>query len=128
MPMNDNDKQPENNPWMKSLMVWVAILVGLALFVTLIETGTQSSAASNTLAYSQFLGKVEEGSVREVNVAGDVVTGVLTNGDKFRTYAPQDPQLTDRLLRKNVTITARPEEGPSIWQYILVQSLPFSLR
>ncbi len=128
MPMNDNDKQPENNnPWMKSLMVWVAILVGLALFVTLVESGTQSTAANTTLAYSQFLGKVDEGSVREVNIAGDVVTGTLTSGDKFRTYAPQDPQLTDRLLRKGVTITARPEEGPSIWQYILVQSLPFLL-
>ena len=126
--MNDNDKQPEgSNPWMKSLMVWVAILVGLALFVTLLETGNQTSAASSAMPYSQFLGRVEEGAVRDVNIAGDVVTGTLNNGDKFRTYAPQDPQLTDRLLRKGVTITARPEEGPSIWQYILVQSLPFLL-
>ena len=40
--MNDNDKQqqpgngPENgggNPWMKSLLVWVGILLALALFV-----------------------------------------------------------------------------------------------
>ena len=40
--MNDNDKQPGGdsggpNPWMKSLLIWVGILVALALFVTLID-------------------------------------------------------------------------------------------
>ena len=60
--MNDNDKQPENgspNPWMKSLLVWVAIFVGLALFVTLID-GRSAGTANNTLPYSAFLDKVEE--------------------------------------------------------------------
>jgi len=127
--MNDNDKQPDgsSNPWMKSLMIWVGILVALALFVTMFESGTQGVAANNAMSYSSFLGKVKEGTVREVNVAGDVVTGILTNGDKFRTYAPADPQLTDRLLEKGVIINARPEEGPSIWMVLLYQSLPFLL-
>ena len=125
--MNDNDKQPEGNPWMKSLMVWVGILVALALFVTFLETGNQTGNASNTLPYSAFLAKVDDGSVREVNISGDVVSGTLSNGDRFRSYAPKDPLLTDRLLKKNVIINARPEEGASIWQYILVQSLPFLL-
>ena len=127
--MNDNDKQPDGNgnPWMKSLMVWVAILVAIALFVTLIEGGAQTAAQSSAISYSNFLGKVQEGSVKEVNIAGNVVTGTLSNGDKFRTYTPADPALTDRLLAKNVAINARPEEGPSIWQYILVQTLPFLL-
>ncbi len=36
-------------------------------------------------------------------------------------------QLISTLRQKGVTINARPEEGASIWQYILVQSLPFLL-
>ncbi|WP_294091112.1 ATP-dependent zinc metalloprotease FtsH, partial [Sphingomonas sp.] len=125
--MNDNDKQPDGNPWMKSLMVWVAILVALALFVTLFENGAQTNAASSTLPYSTFLDKVDQGSVREVNIAGDIVSGTTTTGERFRSYAPKDPLLTDRLLKKGVVINARPEEGTSIWLVLLYQSLPFLL-
>ena len=127
--MNDNDKQPDGNgnPWMKSLMVWVAILVAIALFVTVIEGSGRTAVQSGSLSYSTFLAKVQEGSVREVSIAGNIVRGTLTNGDKFQTYTPADPQLTDRLLKKNVAINARPEEGPNIWQVLLVQSLPFLL-
>ena len=125
--MNDNEKQPEGgNPWMKSLLIWVGILVALALFVTMFDTRTQA-AASSAIAYSTFLDKVEEGSVKDVNVAGEVITGTLSNDTKFRTYAPSDPELTNRLRAKNVTITAKPEDGPPIWQLLLYQSLPFLL-
>jgi len=125
--MNENDKQPEGgNPWMKSLLIWVGILVALALFVTLIDGRTQP-AANSTIPYSVFLDKVSGGTVQDVNIAGEVITGTLKDSTKFRTYAPQDPRLTDRLREKNVVINARPEEGPPIWQYLLVQSLPFLL-
>ncbi len=129
--MNDNDKQPSpesggSNPWMKSLLIWVGILVALALFVTLIDGRTQP-AASSTIPYSSFLDKVEGGTVQDVNIAGEVISGTLKDSTKFRTYAPADPRLTDRLRDKKVTITAKPEDGPPIWQYLLVQSLPFLL-
>ena len=135
--MNDNDRQqgPDHggngggngNPWMKNLMIWLGILVALALFVTMFENGSRTVASSNALSYSAFLTKVSEGSVREVKIMGEVVTGITTSGDKFRTYAPADPTLISRLTDKNVIINVGPEEGPSIWQYILVQSLPFVL-
>ena len=135
--MNDNDRQhgPDHggngggngNPWMKNLMIWLGILVALALFVTMFENGSRTVASSNALSYSAFLSKVSEGSVREVKIMGEVVTGITTSGDKFRTYAPADPTLISRLTDKNVIINVGPEEGPSIWQYILVQSLPFVL-
>ena len=125
--MNDNDRQPEGgNPWMKSLLIWVGILLALALFVTVFDSrGTQASG--NTIAYSTFLDKVEEGTVKEVNVSRDMITGTLSNDEKFRTYATQDPQLISTLRKNGVTINARPEEGPSIWMVLLYQSLPFLL-
>ena len=127
--MNDNDKQPdgEGNPWMKSVMLWAAILVGIALFVIILENGAQNAAQGNAIPYSTFLAKVQEGTVKRVVIAGDVVSGEFSTGEKFRTYAPADPLLTNRLLEKNVAITARPEEGPSLWQYMLAQALPFLL-
>ncbi|MEG3181526.1 ATP-dependent zinc metalloprotease FtsH [Sphingomonas sp. LT1P40] len=128
--MNDNDKQqgPENNgnPWMKSLLIWVGILAALALFVTMFDTRA-STTAGTTIAYSEFLDKVDGGTVKDVNVAGNVITGTFTNDGKFRTNAIPDPQLVPKLREKGVTISARPEEQPSIWLYLLYQSLPFLL-
>ncbi len=130
--MNDNDRQPSGdnggggNPWMKSLLIWVGILAALALFVTLFD-GRSTTAQGNTMAYSAFLDRVDEGTVKDVNISRDMITGTLSSGDKFRTYPINDPNLVKTLREKNVTISARPEEGTSIWQYLLVQSLPFLL-
>ncbi|GAA0297953.1 ATP-dependent zinc metalloprotease FtsH [Sphingomonas oligophenolica] len=130
--MNDNDKQqgPDNggsNPWMKNLLIWVGIFLALAVFVTIFN-GPAQPAATSTIAYSAFLDKVEAGNVRDVNVAGEVISGTLKDGSKFRTYAMvQDPELTPSLRKNGVVITAKPEDGPPIWQYLLMQSLPFLL-
>ena len=130
--MNDNErqKQPDNNgggnPWMKSLFIWVGILVALALFVTMID-GRAASGSGSTIAYSTFLDKVDEGTVKDVNVSRDIISGSFSSGDKFRTYPISDPTLVQTLRQKGVTITARPEEGTSIWLVLLYQSLPFLL-
>ncbi|MBX3594973.1 ATP-dependent zinc metalloprotease FtsH [Sphingomonas sp.] len=128
--MNDNDKQqgPENNgnPWMKSLLIWVGILAALALFVTMFDSrGTQS--AGTTIPYSTFLDKVQQGAVKDVNVSPSVITGTFDDNSKFRTNTVPDPQLIPTLRGKGVTISARPEEQPSVWLYLLYQSLPFLL-
>ncbi|ATY32773.1 ATP-dependent zinc metalloprotease FtsH [Sphingomonas psychrotolerans] len=134
--MNDNNKPqgPENsggNPWMKSLLIWVGILAALALFVNLLDRPS-GQAAGDALSYSAFLDKVQAGEVKSVNIAAgtagtSVVSGTLSSDARFRTNAPNDPQLISTLREKGVAINARPEEGASIWQYILVQSLPFLL-
>ncbi len=129
--MNDNDKQQDpgnggGNPWMRSLMIWVGILLALALFVQMFG-GSSTQAAGNTIPYSTFLDRVEEGQVRQVNVSPDTITGELTNSERFRTNTPNDPQLIQRLRERGVVINARPEEGPNIWMVLLYQSLPFLL-
>lgn len=131
--MSDNDKQqqgPENggNPWMKSLLIWVGILAALALFVTLFDN-RNAAAPGDAVAYSDFMAKVNNGEVKAVNVSRTtgVVSGELSNGGKFRTNAPEDPKMIETLLSKNVKVSARADEGPNIWVYLLYQSLPFLL-
>ncbi|GAA0678416.1 cell division protease FtsH [Sphingomonas insulae] len=135
--MNDNDKQPPNgsgndggngggSPWMKSLLIWVGILLALALFVQLFN-GPTSAGASNTVAYSKFLDQVDEGTVKDVAIGRDMITGTYSSGDKFRTYPIQDSTLVPHLRSKNVTIAAKPDEGTSMWMLLLYQSLPFLL-
>jgi cell division protease FtsH len=122
----DNGGGNAPNPWMKSLLVWVAILLGLAVFVTAID-GRNSGGNADQIAYSAFLDKVDEGSVRDVNISRELITGTTTSGEKFRAFPIQDATLVPKLREKGVAISAKPEDGPSIWMVLLYQSLPFLL-
>ena len=122
--MNE-DKEPQGNPWMKSLFIWAGILLALVIFVQLIEGGR--SAQANGIPYSEFLNRVDEGSVKQVVIGKDSVSGVLTNGEKFRSYAPTDVQLIDRLKKQGINFSAEPEQQTSVWLILLYQSLPFLL-
>ncbi|URW75021.1 ATP-dependent zinc metalloprotease FtsH [Sphingomonas donggukensis] len=130
--MNENDKQPDGsggpggNPWMKSLLVWVCILLGLALFVTVLG-GPSATATGNTVPYSTFLDKVNEGTVKDVTISREQIAGTLSSGEKFRTVPIADPTLVPTLREKGVTIAAQPAEGGSIWVALLYQSLPLLL-
>ncbi len=123
--MND-DKQPPANAWMKSLAIWAGILIALAAFVMVFDSNGRHASATG-LAYSDFLAKVDEGSVKEVKIASDRISGTLSNGDQFDTYAVPDPTLTTRLTKANVRFAGQPEEGASIWLILLYQALPFVL-
>ena len=134
--MNDNDKQPGSdgpggngaNPWMKSLLSWVGVLVGLALFVTLVD-GRTTTAAGNTIPYSTFLDKVDASAVKDVAISREAIAGTMRSGDKFRVQMLPggDATLVPKLREKGVTIAAKPEEGPSIWLGLLYQVMPFLL-
>ncbi len=120
----DDDKGPTMNPWMRSVLIWVGILAALALFVSVFDSRSTDSK-SEAIAYSDFIGKVEEGSVKEVTQSGDVITGTLKNNENFKTYAVSDPLFTDRLTKAGVRFSGKPEEGPSVWMILLYQALPF---
>jgi cell division protease FtsH len=134
--MNDN-KQPGSdptsnggaggpNPWMKSLLIWVAILLGLALFVSVID-GKSGAGQGNEIAYSAFLNRVDDGSVKDVTISRDMISGTFSTGDKFSSRPLADATLIPKLREKGVTITAKTEAGTSIWLVLLYNSLPFLL-
>jgi cell division protease FtsH len=109
------------NSNLQKLAIWVAVLVLLASLFSLFNNPAQSSRKSELL-YSDFLSKVESGEVTEVEIAGSRITATLRDSpNKFTTYAPQDPQLVERLRQRNVKFTARPseEDMPSILGYLL---------
>jgi cell division protease FtsH len=123
---NNNNGGGGSNPWMKSLFIWAGILLALVLFVQVVDGGGRQ-AAGDGMAYSEFLNRVDEGSVKEVTIGKDIISGRLTNDETFRTYAPQDVQLVDRLKQKGVAFSAEPEQQTSVWLILLYQSLPFLL-
>ncbi len=124
-----NDKKP-GNPWTRSLLIWLAILFGLVLFVRAFDSG--SAAQGEPMAYSDFVRQVDEQNVRNVTLAtsasGNVtVSGKLADGKTFRTVAPPNTNVADRLVAKGVSVAVKAEEQSSVWLILLYQSLPFLL-
>lgn len=125
--MNDDKQPPEGNPWMKSLLIWVGILVALAMFVAMFDRPGRT-AVSDGISYSEFIQKVDEGAVKKVDITGNVASGTFGDDKTFRTYLPDDTSMiSQRLVDKGVSVTMKPEERQSIWLIILYQSLPFLL-
>ena len=112
--MSDN-REPENNgnPWVKSLLVWGGIFLALLLVVTMF--GSPSDAGGSQLRYSDFREKVTEGSVDEVQIAPDQITGKLKNGQAFTTIpVANDTQLPELLEQNGVRYAGKAPEAPNM--------------
>src|SRR6187431_1732533 len=125
--MSDNREPDGNgNPWLKSLLVWGGIFMALLLVVTMF--GGPREAAGSQLDYSVFRSKVAEGSVEEVQIAPNLITGKLKNGTAFTSVpVANDTQLTALLDKNGVRYAGTAPEQPNMLLYILIQSLPFLL-
>ncbi|MDO8288559.1 MAG: ATP-dependent zinc metalloprotease FtsH [Parvibaculum sp.] len=93
----------------KNFALWVIIALLLVALYSLFQSPTQQTASSE-INFSQLLSQVDSGTVKDVTIAGDTITGHYTDGRPFRTYAPADPTLVDRLYNKGVEISAKPTD------------------
>jgi cell division protease FtsH len=112
------------NSFYKNLALW--LLIGL-IMVTVFNLFQSGSAKIQELDYSDFLAKVEEGKVVDVEIRERNVKGTLKEGGAFRTYAPDDPDMMKSLKGKGVKIVAKPSEDKSIWMLLLINIAPFVL-
>jgi cell division protease FtsH len=115
------------NNFGKNLALW--IIIGL-LLVALFNL-FQSSSTHGTqppVAYSEFINEVNRGQVADVTIQGNTVSGHLTDSRPFSTYVPNDPNLVNRLIDKNVRVQATPtdENVPSLFG-VLISWFPMLL-
>jgi len=104
----------------KNLMMWSVIVLLIVGLFQLYQNPKQS-ITSDKVPFSSFLKNLEEGRVIEVEIKGNEIKGVLSNGTAFNTYAPNDPNLVEKLSSKGVNITASPQDDkmPSLLGILL---------
>ena len=111
----------------KNLAVWVIIAVLVFTLFNLFQ-GTSERGPHQSLAFSDFVAEVNNGTVRDVTIQGKKITGHFEDGRAFRSYTPNDPTLIPKLGAKGVHITALPieDEVPSLFG-ILISWFPMLL-
>ena len=110
----------------RNFAVWVIIAMLLfALFNLFQQPG--SSTRADSLTYSEFIAKVESGTVRDVTIAGEQITGKLNDGKTFETFAPNDPNLVTTLSEKGVNISAQAANSDGAFPGMLLSWFPILL-
>jgi cell division protease FtsH len=112
------------NSFYRNLALW--LLVGL-IMVTLVSHFQSDKTAGEEIDYSEFLARIEQGEVVEVEIRDRSVKGKLTDSSSFETYAADDPELIGALKEKGVKIVAGPSDEKSIWMALLINTVPFLL-
>ncbi len=106
----------------RNLAMW-AIIVFLTIGLYNMFKNPQSSIGknNNTIIFSEFLTEVDNGRVVQVKIQGNHISGVLSNGERFKTFSPNDPNLIEKLTQRGVSISAAPveEKMPSLFGVLL---------
>src|SRR6202165_6035632 len=118
------------NANLRNFALWVIIVLLLLALFTLFQNPSTRSTAQD-ISFSELLSEVDKGNVRDVVIQGPEMHGTFKDvdgrsGRTFSTYAPNDPNLVQRLYSKNVAITARPLSDNVPWfLQLLISWLPF---
>ncbi|MEN8262012.1 MAG: ATP-dependent zinc metalloprotease FtsH [Nitrospirota bacterium] len=94
----------------RSIAIWVLFGLMMILVFNLLET----SKPNEEMIFSDFSAKLSQGEVAEVTITKpeNAIEGTMKNGVKFKTYAPEYPDLVKELRAKGVRIAARPDHTP----------------
>ncbi|MEA2839149.1 MAG: cell division protease FtsH [Methylobacteriaceae bacterium] len=113
------------NPNFRNFALWVIIFLLVVALVMLFQGGAGQRQQTQDISFSQLLNDVDQGKVREVTIAGNEISGHFNDNRAFSLYAPNDPTLVPTLVKKGVSITAKPpSEGNSWLVTLLVNGLP----
>ncbi|MBM3615514.1 MAG: ATP-dependent zinc metalloprotease FtsH [Alphaproteobacteria bacterium] len=107
----------------RNIAFWVVLfLLILVLFNAF--GGNQTTTASRTVSYSEFIQRVDKGEVASATIDGERLVATDTTGNRFATVVPNDPGLTERLIGRGVEVRAEPQQS-SGFMSLLSLWLPF---
>ena len=112
------------NQLSKNIAFWLVLFV---IFLLLFNVFSRQHGREPEVVFSDFLAAVERGEVKEVTIQGHSIQGKYQNGERFKTFAPNDPDLVKNLREKKVTIAAKPEDESPWYMVLLVNWFPMLL-
>jgi len=112
------------NQFHKNLALWLVIVLMMILVFNLFNKTQTSQDKTN---YTEFIAALDAGKVSTVTLRGNEILGKYTTGKEFKTYKPEDPSLTQKLLDRKIPVTAEPAEDKVPWFSMLLSWFPLIL-
>jgi len=94
------------------------------MMIMLYNLFNQQQLSETNISYTEFLSMVESERVAEVILQGQELFVTDTNRNRFKVFAPQDPDLIKILRGKGVTIQAKPPAESPWYMSVLVSWFP----
>jgi len=109
------------NSLYKNLLFWSIIIIIMILLFNLFSKPRQTIADKN---YSDFINAVESNRVLDIETKGRSIIWRDAEGKRFKTYAPEDPEMIKIIREKKIAINAKKEDESPLWQNILISWFP----
>ena len=105
------------NSLSKNLLFWgIIIVIMILLFNLFYGTPRQTVLDKN---YSDFISAVQNNQVLEVEAQGRNLSWRDKEGKRYKTYAPEDPEMIKIIREKGVIINAKKESDTSLLQILI---------
>ena len=108
----------------KHIALWLVLAL---VFLVIFSIFSKQHGRDPEIVFSEFMSSVDRGDVQEVVIQGHNLQGKYKNGERFRTFAPNDPELVKSLREKRVKIAAKPEEDSPWYMVLLLNWFPMLL-
>jgi cell division protease FtsH len=108
----------------KHIALWLVLAL---VFLVIFSVFSKQHGREPEIVFSEFMGSVDRGDVQEVLIQGHNIQGKYKNGERFRTFAPNDPELVKSLRDKKVKIAAKPEDDSPWYMVLLLNWFPMLL-
>ncbi len=94
------------------------------MMILLFNLFNKPRTTAERLSYSDFIAAVDAGKVNSVVIQGNDIIGKFSDGKEFHSYKPMDAMLSDKLIEKKITVSAKPEEEKVSWFSIFISWFP----
>jgi len=108
----------------KHIALWLVLLL---VFLVIFSVFSKQHGRDPEVVCSEFIGSVERGEVQEVVIQGQNIQGKYKSGERFRSFAPNDPELVKTLRDRKVKIAAKPEDESPWYMVLLLNWFPMLL-
>jgi len=109
----------------KNILLWVVI--AFALLSMFNYFGPRGKTEQPVMTYTNFIAAINQGTIKQLSIDGQTISGMQSDGDRFVTYNPGDPHLIDDLLKNHVDIKVVPVERPSFMAQLFMATFPMLL-
>jgi cell division protease FtsH len=108
----------------KHIALWLVLLL---VFLVIFSVFSKQHGREPEVVFSEFMSSVERGEVQEVVIQGQNIQGKYKSGERFRSFAPNDPDLVKLLRDRKVKIAAKPEDESPWYMVLLLNWFPMLL-